>query len=88
VQLRNIKRGAILRIVGLITAHSSPDIYLISLTMKIVNGYKSNYTESNKTISEKAENYYQICICYSSGSIGTHFTEYGVSVEIPARYRM
>jgi hypothetical protein len=29
-----------------------------------------------------------ICICYSSGSIRTHFTEYGVSVEIPARYRM
>ena len=23
-------------------------------------------------------------ICYSSGSIRTHFTEYGVSVEIPA----
>jgi primosomal replication protein N len=38
VQLRNIKRGAILRIVGLITAHSSPDIYLISLTTKIVYG--------------------------------------------------
>jgi hypothetical protein len=48
----SIKRGAILRIVGLITAHSSPDTYLISLTTKIVYGYKSNYTESNKTISE------------------------------------
>ena len=32
--------------------------------------------------------YYQICICYSSGSIRTHFTEYGVSVEIPVMYRM
>jgi hypothetical protein len=52
VNLINIKRRLILRIVGLITAHSSPDIYLISLTTKIAYGYKSNYLESNKTISE------------------------------------
>jgi hypothetical protein len=51
VNLINIKRRLILRIVGLITAHSSPDIYLISLTTKIAYGYKSNYLESNKTIS-------------------------------------
>jgi hypothetical protein len=50
VNLRNIERGAILRIVG--TAHSSPDIHLISLITKIAYGYKSHYTEINTTISE------------------------------------
>jgi hypothetical protein len=50
VQLRNIKRGAILQIVGLITAHSSSDI--TNNENSILYGYKSNYTESNKTISE------------------------------------
>jgi hypothetical protein len=45
-----LERGAILRIVG--TAHSSPDIHLISLITKIAYGYKSHYTEINTTISE------------------------------------